>query len=216
MAEDTDGILYLLNKFKGVSNGYLVDIGAHDGVVKGSMSRALVLDGWAGLMVEPLPKAYTLLQHAYAYHPKVHTIQAVCSDAEGTAQLLPCLGVSTLDPKWAKACSDWWPHVKYGEPITVVKRKLSALLKQVNAPQHINLLQIDTEGHDFSVLRGMDWKRTVDVICVETLDMVHPERKERGIWRPDPMMNDYLGSLGFKLSLLTKGGNGFYVRGDAS
>lgn len=212
MAEDREGIEFIDGLFAGVTDGYLIDIGAQDGVAKGSMTRELILKGWGGLMVEPLPKAFELLHAAYHLHHDIHCVNAACSDVEGEAILYPCDGVSTLDPRWAKACSDWWKHVKYGPPVTVQKCLLSNLLAQVNAPSHIHLLQIDTEGHDLHVLKGMDWNRTVDVVCVETLDMLHPERKVNGVPQPNPEMNDYLGSLGFLLKILTKGGNGIYVR----
>jgi len=212
MAADTDGIQYMMDKFRDVPDGYLIDVGAHDGVAKGSMSRDLVVRGWGGLMIEPLPEAFSLLSTAYRDHPKVHCVQVICSDEGGVADLYPCKGVSTVDPAWAKACSDWWSHVKYGPPIQIKKRKLSTILNQYDVPRHIHLLQIDTEGHDLHVLRGMDWDRTVDMVCVETLDMLSPERRINGIWQPRPEMHAYLKSLRYRLDLLTSGGNGFYLR----
>ena len=212
MAEDRAGIDYLLGKFEGKTDGYLVDIGAHDGVEKGSMTRELVLQGWGGLMVEPLPSAFALLEKAYRDTPSVNTLHMACSNSNGTAELFPCKGVSTLSPEWAAECSAYWKHVKYGKPIKVQKRTLVNLLELVDAPQHINLLQIDTEGHDLAVLQGMDWNRTVDVICVETLDMVNRDRKIGGLWHPSPELNKYLSDHGYELVLLTPGGNGFYER----
>jgi len=214
MAEDREGIEFMAGLFDGINNGYLIDIGAHDGVAKGSMTRELVLKGWGGLMVEPLPKAFALLHNAYRTNPGIYCINAACSDVEGDAILYPCDGVSTLDSQWAEVCEGWWKHVKYGAPIPVKTHLLSNLMDQANSPSRINLLQIDTEGHDLRVLKGMDWqRRTVDVVCVETLDMIHPERKVNGIHQPNPEMNDYLVTLGFQLKILTKGGNGIYVRG---
>lgn len=213
MAPDTDGLNYMLDFFRDVPDGYLVDVGAHDGVLAGSMSRDLIVKGWGGLMVEPLPEAFRQLKEAYQDHPKVTLFEGACSDEDGVADLLPCKGVSTLSRDWAKACELYWKHVRYGAPVRVQKRRLSALLEAVKAPAHIHLLQIDTEGHDLYVLRGMDWTRTVDMVCVETLDMLQTERKICGIWQPHPDIHAFLTRHGFRQTLLTRGGNGFYVRG---
>jgi len=212
MAPDVDGVDYLLRFFQDVSDGYLVDVGAHDGVLKGSMSRDLMVKGWQGLLIEPLPEAFALLEAAYRDNPEVHCLQIACSDTGGTAELFPCKGVSTLNRDWAQACSDYWKHVRYDPPIRVQVRTLTNLLDMVEAPRHIHFLQIDTEGHDLHVLRGMDWTRTVDLVCVETLDMLHLDRREKGKWQPNPEMDEFLRGQGFKLDLLTVGGNGFYRR----
>jgi hypothetical protein len=54
------------------------------------------------------------------------------------------------------------------------------------------------------------------VICVETLDMTHRERYLHGVWKPDPQMHEYISSKGYDCRMLTKGGNGIYVRKEAS
>jgi len=212
VAEDTEGIDRIAQLVDGVKGGYLVDVGAHDGIAPGSMSRALVASGWGGLMVEPLPAAFAKLERAYRGNDGVRCVNVACSDGDGTSQLYPCKGVSTLHKDWADVCDGWWKHVNYGAPITVKTRRLGRLLDEAGAPAAINLLQIDTEGHDLTVLQGMDWTRRVDVVCVETLDMVHRERRIGGRWHPSPDLNSFMVAHGFALDLLTPGGNGIYVR----
>jgi len=213
MAEDVIGQDYIRRFFGDRQDGYVIDVGAHAGIKYGSMSWELVQRGWGGLLVEPLPNAFGELTKNYQHSPSVTCVQAACSDTEGEATLYPHKGVSTLNADWAKACEQWWKHIKYKPSIRVRKVRLDSLLRQVNAPTHIDFLQVDTEGHDFQVLKGMDWGRQPDLVCVETLDVVHPERKlPNGVWGPDPEMNQFLQSLGYALELLTPGGNGFYVR----
>ena len=113
MAADDVGLKYIIEFFKG-RTGYLVDVGAHDGVEVGSMTRDLVLAGWTGMFVEPLPKAFKLLAKAYGDNPAMICVQAACSDESGLADLYPCDGVSTLEPTWRDACDSWWKHIKYG------------------------------------------------------------------------------------------------------
>lgn len=211
MAEDTVGIQYMENFFKG-KDGYLIDIGATTGSEKGSMSRALISRGWHALMVEPLPATFAKLKTVYDSSQNVTCVNVACSDVNEIAEFYPCAGVSTFHPKWRDVAAGRWKHVNYGSPIQVQKRKLSELLVEHKAPQKIDLLQIDTEGHDLYVLRGMDWSREITMICVEVIDLTNMHRKIRGKWTPSPELTAFLKSKGFTCRLITKGGNGFYTK----
>jgi len=211
MAPDDLGLDYIIDFF-GDRIGYLVDIGAHDGVERGSMSRELMVKGWRGMLVEPLPKAFALLQTAYQNEKGVTCIQAACSDVRGQATLYPCDGVSTLEKAWAQSCENWWEHINYEPPLTVETFTLEELLASY-APPKIDYLQIDTEGHDFKVLLGMDWSFDPDLVCIETLDMTNVDRKnDKGIWLPSEEIDNLLVERGYVQKLLTIGGNGIYVK----
>ena len=213
VAEDTVGQEFIRQFFATKAKGYLIDVGAHAGDRKGSMTWDLLHHGWDGLLVEPLTSAFEQLAFNYMGHrTSVTCLQAACSDEDGEAWLYPHKGVSTINPDWAEACDKWWKHVNYGERYKVRKLRLDTILPIVGAPDKIQFLQVDTEGHDLQVLKGMDWSREPDLVCVETLDMVHPERKANGVCLPSPEMDSYLVSLGYRQVLLTKGGNGFYER----
>ena len=162
MAADDIGLQFILEFFDD-QIGYLVDVGAHDGVKKGSMTRELMVKGWGGLLIEPLPEAFQLLGTAYQDNVNAICIQVACSNEEGEGDLYPCGGVSTLEKSWRDACDAWWDHVKYSDPIKVKKKTLKSLLK-LYAPKKIDYLQIDTEGHDLMVLLGMNWNYNPDLI----------------------------------------------------
>ena len=53
--------IYLLNYFKNNNTGFLVDIGAADGI-NNSNSKKLIELGWSGLLVEPNKKNYNKLK----------------------------------------------------------------------------------------------------------------------------------------------------------
>lgn len=55
--------------FKKKKDGFVVDIGAADGV-SNSNSRKLILDGWSGLLVEPNPNNYNKLVNLYNENDK--------------------------------------------------------------------------------------------------------------------------------------------------
>jgi hypothetical protein len=53
---------------------YCVDAGAFDGVT-GSNSRALFLQGWSGVLVEPDPRTFARLASLYADRPDVRCVR---------------------------------------------------------------------------------------------------------------------------------------------
>lgn len=217
MAEDQHGIDFIANLFAGEDNGFLVDVGAHDGIGVGSMTARFIADGWSGLMIEPLTEAFAKLRAAYKDNSKVICLECACSNHDGEAQLYPHRGVSTINPQWAKACANYWGHVNYGKPYTVQVRMLvtilDALRRQGRVNGRVDYLQIDTEGHDLEVLQGMDWTLLPRVICVETLDMTNLDaRLPGGKWKPRQELDNYLRDRGYCLRMLTKGGNGIYTR----
>ena len=211
MPADDVGLEFILDFF-GDRIGYLVDVGAYDGVIEGSMSCDLMVKGWSGLLVEPLKEAFLKLELAYIGNPNATCVQVACSNCGGTVDLYPCAGVSTLEKDWADACQACWSHINYGESQRVVRVMLKELLA-VHAPSKIDYLKIDTEGHDFKVLLEMDWSFDPDLICVETLDMVHLEkRKKDGKFQPGEDLDALLVNRGYKLVLTTIGGNGIYIK----
>lgn len=213
MPEDTQGMKFIADFFVDYPSGFVVDVGAEFGVGYGSMSAALIENGWCGLMVEPLPEVFIKLNKAYRDNPNVQCVNVACSDEDGKGLLFPFGSVSTLNREWADACAKYWEHIKYRTPITVDKYRLSTLLKQYECPV-VDFLQIDTEGHDLQVLCGMDWAHKPSLVCIETLDMTNLTRNRGTHWEVNPEIDAFMVALGYELVLSTNGGNGFYVRKD--
>jgi FkbM family methyltransferase len=129
---------------------YLVDIGAHDGRSLSNSFPFLRL-GWAGLLVEPLPEAFTLLAERYRGRDDVTCVQAACAAPEGEMPLFvgsdgPLPMTSSLLPRG-------------GASVTVRTRTLTGLLDEFDVPRDFSLLLVDTEGSDADVLSGLDFAR---------------------------------------------------------
>lgn len=124
--------------------GYFVDVGAHDGVVH-SNTFALELAGWLGICIEPERGAYDALRR----NRSAICVRTAASDHDGS-----CLfdGVRIVT-----AVAE---HV---ECFT-----LETLLEEAEAPDVIDYLSIDVEGHELQVLDGMDFARWhVRLITIE-------------------------------------------------
>lgn len=135
-------------------SGYFVDIGAHDGVVH-SNSYVLEQLGWDGVCVEPNPAACEQL-----WHNRQCAINAsLISNHDGSMSFD---GTRVAVGGWPVRCL-----------------RLCRLLELCDAPDVIDYLSVDVEGHELEVLDGMDFDRWhVRLLTVEhNLYCDGPDRK---------------------------------------
>lgn len=148
--------------------GYYVDVGARCGVFISNTARLDAM-GWDGICVEPHPDLFAQLQ-VNRPKPRLYNVAASSQDADGLEfiQLKQgAMGRSGLastyrDSKWYEQT----PHVR----IKVSARTLTSILDEAQAPQFIHYLDIDVEGHELDVLKGLDFaKYDFGIVGVETL-----------------------------------------------
>jgi FkbM family methyltransferase len=175
------------------ARGYFVDVGAND-PQHDSQSWHLEQAGWTGILVEPQPDLADALRTAR----KAQVFEAACSSPSnaGRAMVLHIAGPhSSFDPQLAT------PGVRSEHSISVPVRTLDSMLIEADAPQPIDFLSVDVEGHEIEVLSGFDFAR----------------------WRPRLiLLEDHVGNLhkhrfmrqaGYRLIRRT-GLNGWYVPQD--
>ena len=65
-------------------------------------------------------------------------------------------GLNTLEKNWAEK----WKKIinKNYLTIKIKKEKLNTLLKKYNCPNNFDLLNIDVEGHEIEVIKGLDFR----------------------------------------------------------
>ena len=177
------------NFFNGIP-GFFVEVGANHPVV-GSQSWHLEQCGWRGILVEPQPELAERLQELR--HAKVFA--AACSSPKNAGQLMPFFVAGTLSALDRDTMS---PGSHPERVIQVPVRTLDDILAEGGAPQPLDFLSIDVEGHEIQVLRGFNFAR----------------------WRPRLiLLEDHVGNLskhwfvkscGYRLVRRT-GYNGWYV-----
>lgn len=196
----------------------VVQVGANDGAINDPVYGILMeyRDHSEVLLIEPQAALLPYLRANYASHPRHEVIQS----AVGSEGLLRMYGVSEsvwadLDVAYAKDwpvyraptgvtsadrrhvenwLSHYWPY--WGmrpAPISefeVPCRPLSALLaaSQFNGP--VDLLQVDAEGHDDTVLYASDLAGTQPLIIHYEDVNLGPERASR--------LSDHLRGLGYE------------------
>ncbi|NMG77268.1 FkbM family methyltransferase [Aromatoleum diolicum] len=137
----------------------IVDIGAHDGTT-GSNSRLLEQLGWRCLLVEPNPALAELVRR----NRRSPLYECALSSAEGTADLTIVGGAPGADGLSGISLGQLNLHRITAEGYTtreiqVRTTRLDTLLEEAGVSPGIDVLSIDVEGHEHSVLAGFDIER---------------------------------------------------------
>lgn len=138
--------------FDGRTDGCCVEVGANDGRT-GSASYLFEKRGWQCLLVEPIPA----LAQEIRRHRTCRVVNCAASSREGEATFFVAEGVeavSTLDltPERVDLIGRVGGTIKQ---ITVRTATLDSLLEEAGFAE-LQFVTIDVEGHELSVLEGLD------------------------------------------------------------
>jgi FkbM family methyltransferase len=144
----------LWRALKFFENGFYLDVGAND-PIHDSVTKAFYDRGWSGINIEPMQNFHDALVEQ---RPRDTTLQCIASDAPGEVTFygIPGTGLSTADPVIAQERKDRGLNV---QSLTVKARTLTSICEEHAADRPIHFLKIDVEGHEETVLRGMDFSR---------------------------------------------------------
>ena len=159
------------NYFQGKTDGYFVDIGAHDGTTF-SNSKFYEELGWTGVCVEPNPKVFETLQA----DRKCKCVMKAVADRTGWAQFFQILegadmlsglvdefnqhGIETINAN----LQDFENGFDY------IEVELD-LFDNIVDSTTIDFLSLDTEGNELKILQTIDFnKYDIKVITVENND----------------------------------------------
>lgn len=158
--------------------GFFVEAGANDGFEQSNTYWLERFRGWKGVLVEPIPQLY---EEAVRERPgaRVFNCALVPFDHDGTAVRMRYGGLMSVvggahgseeaDREWVQPAFSLRMESEY--EVEVPARTLSSILDEVNAPE-IDLLSLDVEGFEESVLRGLDLERHAPrFMLVEIHDM---------------------------------------------
>ena len=146
----------LINKiFKNKIDGYYVDVGAlHP--INGSLTYNLSKKGWKGLNIDLLRENIILFNF---FRKKDKNINLAISKNKGVINAYIFergSGVNTTNKKWA----DKWKK-KIGKNYSILKIKKNSLnnvFSSYKIKKKFELLNIDVEGHEIDVLKGINFK----------------------------------------------------------
>lgn len=159
------------NYFQDKTNGYFVDIGAHDGTTF-SNSRFFEEIGWTGVCVEPNPKVFETLQA----DRKCKCVMKAVADRTGWAQFFQILeGADMLsglaDEFNQRGIENIYANLQdFEEGYEYIDVELD-LFDNIVDSITIDFLSLDTEGNELKILQTIDFnKYDIKVITVENND----------------------------------------------
>lgn len=150
---------------------FFVEVGANDGEKHDHLRPLVLAGGWHGIVVEPVPYVFARLRRNYAGLPGVICENVAITDRDGE---LPFYHLAEPAPNELEHLPEWYdgigsfseeavlghrPHVPDIER-RVVRRRVTTLTYRSLLSRHgveqVDLLVVDTEGHDWEILKTVD------------------------------------------------------------
>jgi FkbM family methyltransferase len=231
---EKDSIDYYLDQYSKYRKGdvTLIQVGANDGMTFDPVHKFIKRDNWKGVLLEPQKYVYDkFLSKIYRKNKGIVTLNAAIGKQDGS---MPIYKIGFTNERWASGLTTFNKKVlehqferghverrakRSGIPIPKDKSKwiveekvdvvsFSTLLDKYNLGV-VNLLQIDTEGFDYEVIKMVNFSRMQPDIIVFENALIPGNGKEE--------CNAYLVSMGYKVkefdgnSLCVRSASGFDV-----
>lgn len=152
-----------------VGRATFVQVGSHDGVSNDPLFETVRRHRWRGVLVEPMPEPFARLRANYAAALGLDGLafeNAAVGRSEGTIELFVARRADG-DPPWVSqlASSDRQVLLRHADELADLDRRVSAVrVPSVRLPtlvarhrlERIDVLHVDAEGADLSVLEQID------------------------------------------------------------
>jgi FkbM family methyltransferase len=152
-------------------DAFFVQIGSNDGEQLDPLRAQILERGWSGIMVEPVPFVFERLRANYGHLPNVTLVNVAIDAEDGTRELyyLPQSDDEGL-PQWYDALGSFRREVvlKHEEFIPDIASRVATIevacltfdsLCRRHGVRRVDVIQIDTEGYDFEIVRSIDLDR---------------------------------------------------------
>lgn len=188
----------LLNRcFKDQKSGVYVDVGAGPGDGY-SVTKNLYLQGWSGLLIEPVSEFAEFHREA---RPRDTVVDVVAGSEDREIEFVHFFdtGLSTKKLNLQDSIQDSYPH----ETLILPQVRLQSILNN-HKVSHIDLLKIDVEGSEMEVLFGIDFEKIQPRLIV--IEATRPMSRVRV---SDPI-REYLADFQYKF-VFFDGLNDYFV-----
>jgi FkbM family methyltransferase len=171
-----------------------VEIGAHDGTRSDHLRPFILSGAWNGVMVEPVPHVFERLRRNYGALEGIALENAAISDQDGR---LPFYHLAAVDDPQREGLPSWYDAfgslsrenvVAHRDLIPDIERRLVRTdvacmtfesLCRKHGLRELDVLVVDAEGYDWTILRGVDFEAHRPLLVVyEHLHLSLPERAQ--------------------------------------
>ena len=153
-------------------DAFFIEIGANDGSAHDHLRPFIRGGRWRGIMVEPVPYVFARLQANYGDLDRLALANVAISDADGR---MPFWHLEEADDR--AQLPDWYDELGsfsrdvilgHGDQIPDIEQRLRRTevptmtfdtLCQTHGVETVDLVLVDTEGHDWEIVRRIDLER---------------------------------------------------------
>ena len=139
--------------FQGKSEGFFIELGAHDGITQSNTAKLEYDRMWKGLLVEPTLRLY---EECCRNRPNSQCVRAAC--VASTFKQPKVMGDFGDGGGCMSSINGMRCHAKLSDLCAVPAVTLEHLLDQMK-PSTIDFLSLDTEGYELNVLDGLNLDR---------------------------------------------------------
>ena len=153
-----------LKKYLNFSDGFFIELGAHDGITQSNTFYYEKKYNWKGILIEPVPKLFNYCKK-YRSNKNLYFCNACVSfdfNKDKVKLIYSNLMTTAVDltsnDYRKKHLAD--PELNFFEKNNYFyanARTLSSILKESKAPNIIDFFSLDVEGAEFDVLNGIDF-----------------------------------------------------------
>ena len=167
---------------------FFVQIGANDGISFDPIYHLITKEKVNGIALEPIPDIFEQLKKNYASYPNVKLVNKAIHSSEKEMLLYRVDPDKKEYPDWAKGTASFYKNHHQLGPVKesdIIEQKVQCLslkdLVKEYQIKHIDLLQIDTEGYDYEIIKMIDFTKMAPTIISFEHGM------EAGIMSPDQL-----------------------------
>jgi FkbM family methyltransferase len=150
---------------------FFVQIGANDGISFDPIYHLITKEKVNGIALEPMPDIFEQLKKNYANYPNVILVNKAIHSSEKEMLLYRVDPDKKQYPDWAKGTASFNKNHHQLGPIKksdIIEQKvqcisLNKLIEEYDI-NHIDLLQVDTEGYDYEIIKMIDFTKMAPTI----------------------------------------------------
>ncbi|MES2489436.1 MAG: FkbM family methyltransferase [Pseudomonadota bacterium] len=155
-------------------NAFFIQIGSNDGDQLDPLKDAIRTKNWKGILIEPVPYVFEKLKKRLGSNPRLTLENIAISKQAGVMPFYHLRNAEeqALDkpPRWYDALGSFSLDVVLKHENLIPDIKERVIVSNVNVTtfddicrknnvEKIDLIHIDTEGHDFEILKTIDFPR---------------------------------------------------------
>jgi FkbM family methyltransferase len=154
----------IIEKYLNFNNGFFIEVGGNDGITQSNTAHLEFNKQWRGILVEAIPYKYELMVNN---RPNSICINGCLSNVDGNIITFNDVNLMSFIENSRKSEVEDELWISEGEKCQNISRKkyelstkkLQTIIDEYNI-KNIDFFSLDVEGHELSVLEGIDFSKT--------------------------------------------------------